>query len=88
MPRSELEAARRELVRANTGEVEFTYVVGADGRFVTGSTTLVASTNPALTQSALRLYEDCQYAPGRVHGVPVATRVQGTLRAEVRIDGP
>ena len=86
--RADLDAIRRDVERTNTGQVSFTFVVDSGGRFVAGSVTVVASTNPAITQEAVRLYQDCQYAPGRIHGVPVATRIRRGFGSEVRFDGP
>lgn len=87
MSRADAEAYQREVERANTGEVTFTFVVDAEGRFVAGSATVVTSTNPSVTKDALAVYEACRFAPGRMHGVPVATRMRGHLRSEVRV-GP
>ena len=85
--RGDLEAMQREMQRANTGEATFTFVVDTGGRFVTGSVTVLSSTSPSITQRAVRLYQDCQYVPGRIQGVPVATRVRRGFGSEVRING-
>jgi len=85
--RADFEAMQREMQRANTGEATFTFVVDTGGRFAAGSVTVVSSTSPSITQRAVRLYQDCRYAPGRMHGVPVATRVRRGFGSEVRING-
>ncbi|MBK8006073.1 MAG: energy transducer TonB [Gemmatimonadetes bacterium] len=87
MSRGDFEAMQREMQRANTGEATFTFVVDTGGRFVVGSVTVLSSTNPSITQQAVRLYQNCQYAPGRIQGVPVATRRRVGFGSEVRIDG-
>lgn len=87
MSRGDFEAMQREMQRANTGEATFTFVVDTGGHFAAGSVTVLSSTNPSITQRAVRLYQNCQYAPGRIQGVPVATRVRRGFGSEVRING-
>ncbi len=84
----DLQRAQRELERNAAGDVSFTFVVGADGRFVEGSAVMESSTNPNITQDGMKVYESCRYAPGRIGGRPVAVRMKGRLIATAVITGP
>lgn len=63
----------------NSGMVTARLLIGADGRVMKDSLTLVSSDNPQNTSNLLRALASCRYAPGRIGGTPVATRLTATI---------
>ena len=64
---------------ADRGLVTAALVVGRDGRVMPDSVTLVRSDNPAATSKIMRSFATCRFAPGRIAGIPVPTRVEATM---------
>jgi hypothetical protein len=73
--RADAEAAIEAQMARDTGTVEARYVVGPDGRMVEESFSVVASTNLGLARQFSASVKGCRWAPGRIAGVPVATKM-------------
>ncbi len=66
-------SAVMDQAREYSGSVTARVTVGADGKVEPGSVTIVSSTNPSLTNIMRPVIASCEYAPGRISGVPVRT---------------
>jgi|GEM_PF-2072015 len=64
---------------ADRGLVTAALVVGRDGRVMKDSVTLIRSDNPQATSKIMRSLATCRFAPGRIAGLPVLTRVEATM---------
>ena len=73
--RADAQAAVQEQLARDTGTVEARYVVGPDGKMVEETFAVVGSTNLALAGTLSDNVKRCRWAPGRIAGVPVATRM-------------
>lgn len=83
---TDLERMLRDLQERHSGLVQFTFVLGRDGRFIDGSSAVISATNPSLTQDAIAYEHTCRYTPARMQGVPVSVRLVRRLAARVKIE--
>lgn len=83
--RKEQESAMREWERENSGTIKVHTVVGADGRIVRDSITVISSTNVAITNKLVDALASCRYAPGRMHGVPVPVAVTADYGLNLKV---
>ena len=62
-----------------SGEVILQVTVGADGRVVPGSDSLVLGDNPLITNALIASIKECRFHPARIGGVPVAAKTLGRM---------
>ena len=79
--RTREEAARAydEWSSRMSGEVILQVTVGADGRVVPGSDSLVLGDNPLITNALIASIKECRFHPARIGGVPVAAKTLGRM---------
>lgn len=64
---------------ANSGTITAALLIGSDGRVVKDSLKLVSTTNPANSSNLMRSLASCRFAPARIGGIPITTRVAASI---------
>jgi Gram-negative bacterial TonB protein C-terminal len=71
-------------IHAGDGNAEVSYVVRPDGRVDESSLTIISSDNWDLARAYLSRIAECDFAPGRIEGQPVAVKVVTNISRHAR----
>lgn len=81
--KAEADAAFADWARLHNGRSRLLVVVGIDGQVSRDQISVLESDNPAVTDEVIQATAACRYAPGRMGGEPVATRMVQSSSIEV-----
>lgn len=83
---AEANAAFADWARLHNGRARLLVVVGIDGQVARDQVSVVDSDNPTVTNDMIKGVAGCHYAPGRIGGEPVPTRVVQGRGVEYRTE--